>query len=240
MSPEMFPNLESVLISDLDPEDRDCSICLLELEAHDDCNGTAGRLRCRHIFGRECLLTWLEDSLTCPTCRADVDYLWADVDTWRFHKSQLRSWREARAYLRERLDELRDERSEPVGFFRGLVELVLAYTPETPLPQCDMAMAALIGTLEAPLYDDAFTERDEDEENYERRYFLWHLERVEDVLQGFSDGGYNYERLYPQADNFEGLARMVRAEVGNRLERLRWDVMPDYGLEILFGGDLEE
>ena len=240
MSPEDFSFLGSISINDLDPEDRDCNICLLELEDHEDCKGTAGQLDCGHIFGRECLFTWVEENSSCPMCRAEVNYLWSAIYTWRSHKDCLRSWQEARADLRARLNELKDETVESVVFFRRLGELVLTRIPENGLVQCPTTMSMLIGVLEFPLYDMVFMERDEDEdlESHERRCFLWHLERLDDLLEGSSAGGYYHAGLDPPANDFQ-VFRIVTSEIGNCLERLRWDLMPDYALDLLFGGDLE-
>lgn len=49
----------------LNSEDRDCVICLGIMEIED-----IERLRCNHIFHRECLSTWMNTKYNCPTCRS--------------------------------------------------------------------------------------------------------------------------------------------------------------------------
>ena len=125
----------------------------------------------------------------------------------------------------------------PLVFFRRQLELALTFFPENEIPHYEMV--ALIGVLESPLHDLRDRAHEWDEDQY-YRCFVWHLERLEDVLEGFSDHDeYSHSRPDRQADNFRILARIMREEVGNCFERLRWEAMPDYGFELLFGTDRE-
>ncbi|KAJ8643596.1 hypothetical protein MRB53_005344 [Persea americana] len=55
---------EEEIMGDLDT----CSICLDSLVAVND--GTALRcMPCMHVFHEDCIMTWLEDSNSCPLCR---------------------------------------------------------------------------------------------------------------------------------------------------------------------------
>ena len=56
----------------LTPEKHECSICLVEIEA----GGDILALPCIHVFHRECVVTWLARSKTCPICKtaADIEY----------------------------------------------------------------------------------------------------------------------------------------------------------------------
>jgi len=51
------------------PTTNECSICLEQCdeEIHDKI-----LLRCNHMFHRDCLVPWLECSMSCPYCRASV------------------------------------------------------------------------------------------------------------------------------------------------------------------------
>nr|XP_043607771.1 E3 ubiquitin-protein ligase RHA2B-like [Erigeron canadensis] len=47
-------------------EPKECSVCLSGLEEGDEIR----KLRCKHVFHRGCVDTWLEnDRATCPICR---------------------------------------------------------------------------------------------------------------------------------------------------------------------------
>ena len=49
----------------LKTEEQDCSICLGSMEIQ-----YIERLRCGHMFHRECLSVWMDLKNQCPTCRA--------------------------------------------------------------------------------------------------------------------------------------------------------------------------
>lgn len=47
--------------------EENCCICTMEFV-----NKVA--LKCEHIFCNECILTWMQNTKTCPTCRATIEY----------------------------------------------------------------------------------------------------------------------------------------------------------------------
>lgn len=50
-------------------ESRECTVCLSVFEEGEEIR----RLRCGHVFHKECLDTWLKGEwATCPLCRSDV------------------------------------------------------------------------------------------------------------------------------------------------------------------------
>ena len=49
----------------LPPLDRDCAICLTFMNIQD-----IERLKCKHMFHRDCLSVWMNLSHNCPTCRS--------------------------------------------------------------------------------------------------------------------------------------------------------------------------
>lgn len=53
---------------DLAAADRTCIICREEM--HGD--GEAKKLRCGHMFHTRCLRSWMERSMSCPTCRNEI------------------------------------------------------------------------------------------------------------------------------------------------------------------------
>lgn len=57
-----------VEISSLDTEDRNCPICWEPFREGE----SAIRTSCKHVFGSECLQTWLCDENTCPQCRRPI------------------------------------------------------------------------------------------------------------------------------------------------------------------------
>ena len=63
-----FNGLPLALSSSLRADDRNCSICLTAYV-----NGEQPlRLPCSHVFGRDCLRTWLEEHNSCPLCRREL------------------------------------------------------------------------------------------------------------------------------------------------------------------------
>lgn len=56
-----------------------CAICResrlqLSVRQKKDKDTTPAQLPCGHVFGRECLETWLKDNSHCPACRLDLKY----------------------------------------------------------------------------------------------------------------------------------------------------------------------
>lgn len=52
-------------ILDIEEEDILCTICLSNIKVGD----TYTKLRCEHMYHRECIKTWLESKASCPICR---------------------------------------------------------------------------------------------------------------------------------------------------------------------------
>lgn len=50
-----------------------CAVCHEDIPERDAERETARRLACGHAFHINCLLSWWLRSITCPTCRADID-----------------------------------------------------------------------------------------------------------------------------------------------------------------------
>ena len=51
-------------------EEKECAICLSNFSYHEE--GVI-KLKCGHVFHRDCVSQWFEGHHTCPTCRADID-----------------------------------------------------------------------------------------------------------------------------------------------------------------------
>eukprot|EP01127_Copromyxa_protea_P021669 TRINITY_DN752_c0_g2_i6.p1 TRINITY_DN752_c0_g2~~TRINITY_DN752_c0_g2_i6.p1 ORF type:complete len:176 (+),score=8.22 TRINITY_DN752_c0_g2_i6:86-613(+) len=64
MVPKKYDYFQSVSLSEI----PDCVICRCEIEAQERYMVTP----CNHIFHEQCLTTWFETKLQCPTCRAQV------------------------------------------------------------------------------------------------------------------------------------------------------------------------
>ena len=63
----LIDNVQSLIITDEQPEDV-CSICLEEFEYNQELK----KLKCNHIFHKECLESWINDKKICPLCRCDI------------------------------------------------------------------------------------------------------------------------------------------------------------------------
>lgn len=80
MSAQTFiSNLPVVDLATLGPEDQHCNICFLEYcGPHAYLNPYASegevpvKLPCNHIFGADCLTTWLSENDSCPCCRSTL------------------------------------------------------------------------------------------------------------------------------------------------------------------------
>ena len=59
--------IEFVPQSTSHPSDNTCIICLDNL----DTNNT-GKLLCGHTFHFNCIVTWLQNKITCPVCRHTI------------------------------------------------------------------------------------------------------------------------------------------------------------------------
>ncbi|EEF36830.1 zinc finger protein, putative [Ricinus communis] len=60
--------------SEVSTPDRQCVICFEELGA----GSRATALPCSHIFHTQCILTWLDNNLSCPLCRSPLTDLTGD------------------------------------------------------------------------------------------------------------------------------------------------------------------
>lgn len=83
--------LQSVALDDLVDEDSNCTICLQPL-SHSD-----GMVRvdipvktpCGHIFGTECICTWIKNNTSCPNCRRELLSLGASQSLLRRSKQSI-------------------------------------------------------------------------------------------------------------------------------------------------------
>lgn len=54
-------------------QEPDCTICLKPYQkSRTAINERQAKLRCGHVFGENCIITWLQETNTCPNCRARV------------------------------------------------------------------------------------------------------------------------------------------------------------------------
>ena len=63
-------NLQTLIITNQPyvlPEDI-CTICLEEFKFDEELK----KLKCNHIFHKDCLKPWLDNKKKCPICRADI------------------------------------------------------------------------------------------------------------------------------------------------------------------------
>jgi len=67
---ETFRDMNSSIYSGLEiPTTNECSICL---EQFDEEISDKILLKCNHMFHKDCLVPWLECSMSCPDCRTSV------------------------------------------------------------------------------------------------------------------------------------------------------------------------
>ncbi|CAG9579806.1 unnamed protein product [Danaus chrysippus] len=64
-SKESVKNLKEVKIED---ENQNCPICLKKFNIND----TAKVMPCQHLFHEKCILTWLNQTNSCPFCRHEL------------------------------------------------------------------------------------------------------------------------------------------------------------------------
>ena len=69
---EQLPQIYKVALGDTD---QHCSICHEEFESQssDSRPEHAVKLQCSHIFGSECIKTWVRSHNSCPVCRQSID-----------------------------------------------------------------------------------------------------------------------------------------------------------------------
>lgn len=63
-----IPDITLENITELNDENKICSICLEEYKNNDKIK----KLDCNHIFHSECVKIWLSNKTTCPICRTDL------------------------------------------------------------------------------------------------------------------------------------------------------------------------
>ncbi len=93
--------VSEVACEELGVEDRMCGICQQDFEEgspgrwkQEDGANLPVRLPCRHVFGKECLMSWLMENSTCPYCRAEVtDLALGDLLVWMSGSGQVNSIR---------------------------------------------------------------------------------------------------------------------------------------------------
>ena len=66
--------LTPVTINSLAPDEVDCTICHMPLGQGDSLGAIelAYQTSCNHIFGGQCITTWLKGNNTCPICRSQL------------------------------------------------------------------------------------------------------------------------------------------------------------------------
>ena len=60
-------NLQTLIITNNVPDDV-CTICLEEFKFDEELK----KLKCGHMYHKECLKPWLENKKRCPICRANI------------------------------------------------------------------------------------------------------------------------------------------------------------------------
>ena len=107
-------------LAEISPDSRTCVICYeafnnLEsaVEAKND-HEQPVKLRCQHIFCKACIITWLQENDSCPTCRTVILPLQEPPveETFENTLDVSRWWRTARA---EEIQRLRDSGRDPEG-----------------------------------------------------------------------------------------------------------------------------
>ncbi|XP_039750822.1 E3 ubiquitin-protein ligase RNF181 [Pararge aegeria] len=81
-SKEAVKNLPMITIQ---TKDKSCTICLLKFRY----NEKAKELPCHHVFHKKCILTWLNQTNSCPFCRYELPT--DDEEYEAFKKEKLRA-----------------------------------------------------------------------------------------------------------------------------------------------------
>ena len=53
-------------------QDKSCIICFEEYDSQS--KDLIYKLKCKHIFHKDCLDTWFKKNPTCPLCRTDINF----------------------------------------------------------------------------------------------------------------------------------------------------------------------
>lgn len=141
-----FDALPSVVIENLDKDDKICGICRVEYSFSSPDSGDQGnppekpiRLACGHVFGQVCLKQWLSpapqggNSNSCPTCRHQLfkarpseNNLLFEQFQWQFEEQPLEDLRRLelvdlqRLELLDLLEQTRRERQRTAEFMQRL------------------------------------------------------------------------------------------------------------------------
>jgi len=68
-SKEFMDHLPEIIVGQMEIDCKtECSVCKDQFEFHEK----ALRLPCGHLYHRDCILPWLKDHNTCPTCRYEL------------------------------------------------------------------------------------------------------------------------------------------------------------------------
>jgi hypothetical protein len=65
---EELAKLQVVAFSDLQTDEKNCSICLDEFLAESQLYA----IPCKHLFHKECLADWVAENYKCPVCRGEI------------------------------------------------------------------------------------------------------------------------------------------------------------------------
>ena len=154
-------NLISLELDDLKKEDRTCAICLQPYRKGES-QEIPLQLPCGHIFGKECLLTWLTDIgnddahvASCPMCRKecisekrkhigtyeglrqllrDANYLLTGMRGLSLTQEGRDDWEDVMAYVNEYLAEIEDLKRERLQLFMKKLRQGLRDFPVTVAP----------------------------------------------------------------------------------------------------------
>ena len=154
-------SLISLELDDLEKGDRTCAICLQRYREGES-QEIPLQLPCGHIFGQECLLTWLTDIgngdahvASCPMCRKecitekrkhigtyeglkqllrDANYLLTGMRGLSLTQEGRDDWEDVKEYVNEYLTEVEDLKRERLQLFMRKLRRGLRDFPVTVVP----------------------------------------------------------------------------------------------------------
>ena len=160
--PENVETFTRVSSSILAEDEQNCPICLDPFQ-ESDC---PIQLPCKHIFGRDCLNSWLSTHNTCPQCRrvvfdesAEAEFNDAEAELndmiERAMESPAEEWPHDRANLIALLEE-KEEQEEEVN---RILMFIVEHTSSAEAPNCLLRFVlALAGADPGILTDGACAE----------------------------------------------------------------------------------
>jgi E3 ubiquitin-protein ligase RNF115/126 len=74
--------LKKVPLADCIAANLECSVCLTRMSESDE-GAEVYEMPCEHLFHKECLLPWLKEHNSCPTCRHELPTDDADYERQR-------------------------------------------------------------------------------------------------------------------------------------------------------------